>query len=80
VEKYNTLYRASFSRKDIVFRLDQDYRERGKNLTRLLTIRNINYRTIFSPFFLEGEEKLIKFAYNNGIGDKTHYGLGMFEI
>jgi CRISPR-associated endoribonuclease Cas6 len=80
VEKYNTLYRASFTNKDIAIRLDQDYLERRKNLTRLLTIRNINYKTIFSPFFLDGEEELIRFAYNNGIGDKTHYGLGMFEI
>lgn len=80
VEKYNTLYRAAYSAKDIHFRLDQDYLERKKNLTRLLTIRNVNYRTIFAPFYLEGEVDLIKFAYNNGIGDKTHYGLGMFEV
>ncbi|MCP5107267.1 MAG: CRISPR-associated endoribonuclease Cas6 [bacterium] len=80
VEKYNTLYRTAYTNKQLKIELDQDYLERKKNLTRLLTIRNINYKTIFAPFYLNGETDLIKFAYHNGIGDKTHYGLGMIEL
>lgn len=79
VEKYNTLYRTAFTPKQIKFELDQEYLERRKSLTRLLTIRNIHYKTIFSPFHLKGEVELIKFAYMNGIGAKTHYGLGMID-
>ncbi len=79
VEKYNTLYRADYSPKQINIQLDQDYVERKKSLTRLLTIRNVNYKTILAPFHLRGEKDLIRFAYLNGIGDKTHYGLGMIE-
>ncbi len=79
VEKYNTLSRANYSRRDIKIQLDQDYVERKKNLTRLLTIRNINYKTIFAPFSLRGAVDLIEFAYHNGIGEKTHFGLGMIE-
>jgi CRISPR-associated endoribonuclease Cas6 len=79
VEKYNTLYTTAFTPKQIKMELDQEYLERKKNLTRLLTIRNINYKTIFSPFNLKGEVELIKFAYINGIGAKTHYGLGMID-
>lgn len=79
VEKYNTLSRANYSRQDIKIRLDQGYVERKKSLTRLLTIRNINYKTIFAPFTLSGEVDLIKFAYDSGIGEKTQFGLGMIE-
>lgn len=80
VEKYNTLYRTGYESKQIKFELDQDYLERRKSLTRLLTIRNINYKTIFAPFHLKGETDLIKFAYTGGIGVKTNYGLGMIDI
>ena len=80
MEKYNTLFRTGYESKQIKFALDQDYLERGKSLTRLLTIRNINYKTIFSPFHLKGETDLIKFAYTNGIGAKTNYGLGMIDV
>lgn len=79
VEKYNTLYRTAFTPKQIRIELDQEYLERKKSQTRLLTIRNINYKTIFSPLYLKGEVELIKFAYINGIGAKTHYGLGMID-
>jgi CRISPR-associated endoribonuclease Cas6 len=76
---YNTLFKTNYSSKDIHIQLDQGYVERKKNLTRLLTIRNINYKTIFAPFTLRGAVDLIKFAYDNGIGDKTQFGLGMIE-
>lgn len=78
VEDYNTLYKAAYSRNDISFQLDQGFLERTKRLTRLLTIRNVNYKTIFAPFYLKGETDLIRYAYRNGIGEKTQYGLGMF--
>lgn len=79
-DKYNTLYKTGYTGNQIKFELDQDYLERRKSLTRLLTIRNINYKTILAPFHLTGEVDLIKFAYTNGIGDKTHYGLGMIDL
>lgn len=77
--KYNILFKTNYSSKDIHIQLDQGYIERKKNLTRLLTIRNINYKTIFAPFTLRGAMDLIKYAYHNGIGDKTQFGLGMIE-
>jgi len=80
VGKYNTLYRTGYESNRVTFELDQDYLERRKSLTRLLTIRNINYKTIFAPFHLKGETELIKFAYTNGIGAKTNYGLGMIDV
>ncbi|MCP4153791.1 MAG: CRISPR-associated endoribonuclease Cas6, partial [bacterium] len=75
----NELYQTHFKPGDIKLTLDQSYIERKKTLTRLLTIRNINYKTIFAPIWLEGEKELIRFAYNNGIGAKTQYGLGMID-
>lgn len=80
VERYNTLFRTGYESKQIKFELDQDYLERRKSLTRLLTIRNINYKTILAPFRLKGDVDLIKFAYTNGIGTKTNYGLGMIDV
>ncbi|HLP48417.1 MAG TPA: CRISPR-associated endoribonuclease Cas6 [Candidatus Kapabacteria bacterium] len=77
--KYNALFKTNYTGKDIVIQLDQGYIERKKNLTRLLTIHNIDYKTIFSPIRLIGAADLIKFAYDNGIGEKTQYGLGMIE-
>jgi CRISPR-associated endoribonuclease Cas6 len=67
------------SSRDIKFQLDQEYVERKSTLTKLYTIRNVHYKTIFSPFFLAGKTELIKFAYHNGIGEKNHYGFGMIE-
>ncbi len=78
-EKYNQLYKTVYRPEEIAFSLDQDYLIRRKNLTRLLTIRNVNYKAILAPFRLEGEVDLIRFAYNNGIGAKTQMGLGMIE-
>ncbi len=57
--------------------IDQGYLEKKRKTSRFFTIRNINYKTILAPFFLEGDIELIKFAYENGIGSKTHYGFGM---
>jgi CRISPR-associated endoribonuclease Cas6 len=77
--RYNDLFKGNYAGKDIKIRLDQGYVERKKSLTRLLTIRNINFKTIFAPFTLKGAVDLIAFAYHNGIGEKTHFGLGMIE-
>ncbi len=77
VEQCNNAYGTSFQNSDIHLELDQNYMEQRRKVTRLLTIRNINYRTILTPIFLEGEKELIRFAYVNGIGAKTQYGLGM---
>ncbi len=59
--------------------IDQNYIEQKKRMSRFFTIRNINYKTILAPIFLEGDAALIKFAYDNGIGSKTHYGFGMID-
>ncbi len=63
----------------IKFSIDQNYMEKNKRMSRFFTIRNVNYKTILAPFFLEGDIELIKFAYESGIGSKTHYGFGMIE-
>lgn len=64
---------------DIRITIDQNYIEKKKRTSRFFTIRNVNYKTILAPFFLEGNIELIKFAYENGIGSKTSYGFGMIE-
>jgi CRISPR-associated endoribonuclease Cas6 len=79
VKEYNKTYNAGFQPSQIRLILDQDYVERKKVITRFVTIRNINYKTIFCPITLKGEPDLTRFAYRNGIGDKTNYGLGMIE-
>ena len=80
VDAYNNQYRGNYVLPDIKLIPDQDYLQRKKTLTKLVTIRNIHYKSIFCPFTLKGEVDLIKFAYNNGIGAKTHYGFGMIEV
>ncbi|MCP4218087.1 MAG: CRISPR-associated endoribonuclease Cas6 [bacterium] len=80
VKKYNKIHGTRFKPDDITIFPDQSYLECKRNMTRLLTIRNINYKTIFVPFMLRGDEELIRFAYINGIGSKTQYGLGMIDI
>jgi len=79
VETYNQMGMEKFTNSSIRLLLNQEYLERRKVITRIVTIRDIHDRTIFSPFSLEGEEELIRFAYRNGIGFKTNYGLGMIE-
>lgn len=78
-DKYNKRYKSAFSSADIHFQLDQNYLERKRSISRLLTIRNVNYKTIFAPFSLRCPLELLRFAYNNGIGEKTQFGLGMIE-
>jgi CRISPR-associated endoribonuclease Cas6 len=80
VEAYNNRYRENYAPFDIKLIPDQDYLQRKKTLTKLITIRNIHYKSIFCPFTLKGEIDLIKFAYNNGIGAKTYYGFGMIDL
>ena len=79
VGDYNRYYQGNFLTSDIKLIPDQDYLQRKKTLTKLITIRNIHYKSIFSPFILKGEIDLTRFAYNNGIGAKTHYGFGMID-
>jgi CRISPR-associated endoribonuclease Cas6 len=79
VEEYQRLYGESFPPAAIRFIPDQDYLERKRELTKLVTIRNVHYKTIFCPFSLAGEIDLIKFAYHHGIGAKTHWGFGMIQ-
>ena len=79
VKKYNTAFNAEFQPSQIKLTLNQHYLERKKMPTRLITMRNINYKAIFCPFRLEGEIELIRFAYRAGIGEKTKYGFGMIE-
>jgi CRISPR-associated endoribonuclease Cas6 len=80
VEAYNNQYRENYVPPDIKLIPDQDYLQRKRTSTKLVTIRNIHYKSIFCPFTLKGEIDLIKFANNNGIGAKTHYGFGMIEV
>ncbi len=80
VKRYNTVHRTMFKPGDIRFELDQHYMERKRKLTRLLTIRNIHFKTILAPFFLRGAPELIRFAYHSGIGEKTHFGMGMIDV
>jgi CRISPR-associated endoribonuclease Cas6 len=80
VKEYNRVYTGNFQPSQIRLELDQDYISRKKNITKLLTIRNIHYKAIFCPFRLKGEVDLIRFGYRNGIGDRTHYGFGMIEV
>lgn len=77
---YNRHYQGEFKSSDIVFLPDQDYMERKPNLTKVITIKNVHYKTIFLPFSLQGKEELIKFAYYNGVGSSTEYGFGMLDI
>jgi CRISPR-associated endoribonuclease Cas6 len=77
---YNANHDSRFKGSDIKFIPDQEYLERKRSLTKAITVRNVHYKTIFCPFSLEGEPKLIQFAYENGIGTNTHYGFGMIEV
>jgi len=60
--------------------IDQHYLESKRRTSRFFTIRNINYKTILAPVYLEGDIELIKFAYENGVGSKTNYGFGMLGL
>jgi len=80
VDAYREVYNTEAPAESIVIIPDQDYILRKKNLTKLVTIRNIHYKTIFCPITLKGSKELIRFAYQNGIGAKTHYGFGMLEV
>jgi CRISPR-associated endoribonuclease Cas6 len=77
---YNGLNETNYRGSDVKFIPDQDYLERKRSLTKAITVRNVHYKTIFCPFALIGEPKLIQFAYENGIGANTHYGFGMIEV
>ncbi len=80
VSQYNRFFGTSFLPSQIQLQLDQGYIERKKVVTRMMSIRNIHYRTIFCPIELKGETQLISFAYRNGIGEKTSFGLGMIDV
>lgn len=86
VETYNTLHpptpknnRPLFKETDIKIILDQDYMERKRVLTKLITVRGINYKTILSPIVLQGDPELIRFGYRRGLGFKPNFGFGMIE-
>ncbi len=80
VDQYHHFFPGRFLPADIKIILDQDYIQRKSVLTKAITVRNVNYKTIFCPFTLKGEPELIQFAYHNGIGVNTHFGFGMMEI
>lgn len=79
VENVNRLYKKEFRPADIELQLDQGYMERKHVLTRLITVRGINYKTIFAPIRLKGERELMRFGYRRGLGFKTNFGFGMIE-
>ncbi len=76
--RYQKLFPGEKTNFDFRFYLNQDFLMSSADVHKLITIRNIHYKTIYAPFFLEGNSELIRFAYYAGIGDKTSYGLGMF--
>jgi len=77
---FNDFYKSKLQPSDITFIPNQDYMERKKNLTKLITVREVHYKTIFCPFTLSGDKELIRFAWRNGIGIKTNYGFGMIDV
>ena len=79
-EAYKKEYQKECPSTDIKIMPDQNYLQRKKVLTRLITVRNVHYKTIFCPIRLKGSSELIRFAYTNGIGAKTNYGFGMLEV
>jgi len=80
IQRYNRFFRTEKRSPDFRFYLNQDYLLSSKDLHKLITIRDVHYKTIFAPFFLEGDKDLIRFAYFAGLGDKTNFGLGMFAV
>lgn len=79
LERFARVYPGGPER-EVRIQLNQDYLENKKVKTKLTTIRGIHYKSILSPFVLKGDTELIRFAYQGGIGDKTHYGFGMIEV
>ncbi len=86
--KYKTLYETEPSDNEIRFEVDKEYiQNKGgeNNVSKLIKIKEgepeeTNVRGFITPFVLRGSTKLIKLAYQCGIGEKNSMGFGMFEI
>ncbi len=77
LEAWSMIYKSSCEGR-VKITLDEEYMKKA-NVTKLLNIDGVNYRTILAPFSLSGSVDLIRFAYRNGIGDKNRFGLGMID-
>jgi len=69
-------------------RLDQNFiADRGgpDKITKLITIREgregeTKVRGFMCPVTIEGDERLIRLAYESGLGEKNSMGFGMIEV
>lgn len=80
ISRYGRLLKRRLGPDEISITLNQDYSRSHKNLTKLISVRNIHYKAIHCPFTLKAPMEIIRPAYAGGIGEKPHYGFGMIEL
>lgn len=52
----------------------------GTWYSKLITVQGTNVRGYEGKFFVEGDEELLAFAYDAGLGERNSQGFGMFRI
>lgn len=59
---------------------DISFTPAGTWRSKLITVQGTNVRGYEGKFFAEGDEKLLDFAYDAGLGERNSQGFGMFRV
>lgn len=74
-------YRTIFGKEPIKSEFDFSWEKiTDKRPTKLVTIKGIQLRTMFHPFYLKASSELLEIGYECGFGGKNSEGFGMVEI
>jgi len=79
-EKYKTIYDMSPQNLNLFIEFDKEYVSRKKKISKLITVKDKKYKAWLSPFYMSGNQDLIKLAYEWGLGEMNLYGFGMISI
>jgi len=83
IEQIKAEYKLAFDEDATELELDIDfdkgYLKHNKNITQLVSVHKRTQKAIWSPMFITGNEKLIQFTLDRGLGINREIGYGMIE-
>ena len=78
-EDYKRIFNEDVSELNLNIEYDKGYLKHHNNITQIVRVHKRNQRAIWSPMYISGDEKLINFTLDRGLGINREIGYGMIE-
>jgi len=78
-DEYKDIFDEDATEMELKIEFDKGYLKHHSNITQLVTVHKRTQKAIWSPMYMSGSDKLIKFALDRGLGINREIGYGMIE-